>query len=135
MPSQILKTEIKKASFSHYWRFQSHTKNSTQLPPCFNACRHMSNSHSDGEALSFCYKTNSKEEKKCRTKGSVQFRGLVKCYGELSASSLKPSWRINPCRLFATAYSICSQLRTISRGVFSIRNLMKRHVVVTEQQK
>jgi hypothetical protein len=42
-----------------------------------------------------------------------------------------PNWRITPCRLSATAYSIHSQLLSISAGRSSIRNLRTRHAVVT----
>jgi hypothetical protein len=42
-----------------------------------------------------------------------------------------PSWRTTPCRLSATAYSIYSQLPSISGGLPSIRNLRTRHAVVT----
>jgi hypothetical protein len=40
-------------------------------------------------------------------------------------------WRITPCQLSAAAYSIYSQLPSISGGRFSIRNLRTRHGVVT----
>jgi hypothetical protein len=42
-----------------------------------------------------------------------------------------PSWRTTPCRLFATAYPIYSQLPSVSGGLPSIRNLRTRHAVVT----
>jgi hypothetical protein len=66
--------------------------------------------------------------------GSVRFRGLciwlVKCLSlyseELLALSPTSSWRTTPCRLSATAYSIYSQLLSISGGRSSIRNLRTR---------
>jgi hypothetical protein len=42
-----------------------------------------------------------------------------------------PSWRTTHCRLSATAYSIYSQLPSVSGGLPSIRNLRTRHAVVT----
>jgi hypothetical protein len=67
-----------------------------------------------------------------RTEGSVWFRGFLQYfvtwlifYSEL----LTP--RPTPCRLSATAYSIYSQLPSISGGRSSIRNLRTRHAVVT----
>jgi hypothetical protein len=42
-----------------------------------------------------------------------------------------PSWRTNPCRLSATAYSKYSQQPSITGGRSSIRNLRTRHAVVT----
>ena len=45
--------------------------------------------------------------------------------------STSPSWRTTPCRLSATAYSIYSQLPSISAGRSSNRNLRTRHAVVT----
>ena len=42
-----------------------------------------------------------------------------------------PSWRTTPIRLSATPYEIYSQLPSISRGRFSIRNLRTHHAVVT----
>jgi hypothetical protein len=42
-----------------------------------------------------------------------------------------PNWRTTLCRLSATAYSIYSQLPSVSGGLLSIRNLRTRHAVVT----
>jgi hypothetical protein len=57
---------------------------------------------------------------------------LVIFYGEkLLAPFPNPSWRTTPCRLSATAYSMYSQLPSISAGGSSIRHLRTRHAVVT----
>jgi hypothetical protein len=42
-----------------------------------------------------------------------------------------PSWRTNPCRRSATAYSIYSQLPSVSGGLPSNRYLRMRHALVT----
>jgi hypothetical protein len=72
-------------------------------------------------------------------KEPVQVRGALKhfvtsyiFYGEgLLAPRPNPSWRSTHCRLSATAYSIHSQLTSVSGGLPSIRNLRTRHDVAT----
>ena len=58
------------------------------------------------------------------TKESVQVWGLVKCFITSWGFTMRtyhlaqpPSWRTTPCRLSATAYSIYSQLPSISEAV------------------
>jgi hypothetical protein len=50
---------------------------------------------------------------------------------EFLAPRPTPKWRTTPCRLFATGYSIYSQLPSVTGGLPSIRNLRTRHAVVT----
>jgi hypothetical protein len=66
-------------------------------------------------------------------KHSVIFRYMINFLrlGVVSTSPIPPSWRTTPCRLSATAYSINSQLPSISAGRSSIRNLRTRHAMVT----
>jgi hypothetical protein len=74
---------------------------------------------------------------------SVQVRGALKhfvrmknFYDEgLLAPRPTPSWRTTPCRLSATAYSVYSQLPSVSGGFPSIRNLRTRHAVVTRDTR
>jgi hypothetical protein len=52
-------------------------------------------------------------------------------YGELLLALLPtPSWRTTPCRLFAAAYSVHSQLPNIAGGRPTIRNPRALHAVV-----
>jgi len=53
-------------------------------------------------------------------------------YGEelLAPRPTPASWKTTPCRLSATAYSIYSQLPSLTVSHFSIRNLRTRHVLV-----
>jgi hypothetical protein len=74
----------------------------------------------------------------CRAKESDQVRGALKhfvtiknFYGEGLAPRPTPSWRFTPCRLSVTAYSIYSQLPSVTGGLHSIRNLRTHHTVVT----
>jgi hypothetical protein len=73
-----------------------------------------------------------------RAKESVQVRGALKhfvthyyftvrgCW----AHAQPQSWRRTPCRLSAAAYSIYSQLPSVSGSLFFIRNPMTCHAVV-----
>jgi hypothetical protein len=59
------------------------------------------------------------------TNGSVQVRSFVKCFVTWWFVTVKsclclaqpPSWRTTPCRLSATAYSVYSQLPSITKAV------------------
>jgi hypothetical protein len=57
------------------------------------------------------------------------------CYDLNSANIIlqlsPPLWRTTPCQLSATAYSMYSQLPSITGGRSSIRKLRTRHAVVT----
>jgi hypothetical protein len=60
------------------------------------------------------------------------YRNIIIFYGEeLLAPRLTPKVEDPPCRLSATAYSMYSQLPSITGGRSSIRNLRTRHAVVT----
>jgi hypothetical protein len=60
------------------------------------------------------------------------FRNMINFYGERFLPPPQPlTWRTTPCRLSTTAYSVYSQLSSISGGRSSIRNLRTRHAVVT----
>jgi hypothetical protein len=62
----------------------------------------------------------------------AMFRKTVIFYGEeLLAPRPTPNWRTTLCRLSATAYSMDSQLPSISGGRSSILNLRTRHAMVT----
>jgi hypothetical protein len=62
----------------------------------------------------------------------VTFCNKLIFYGEeLLTPRPTPSWRSTPCRLSATAYSVYSQLPSISGGRVLQRNLKTRHAVVT----
>jgi hypothetical protein len=72
-------------------------------------------------------------------KESIQVRDALKhfvtgniLYGEgLLVPHPTPKLEDHPCRLSATAYSIYSQLPSVSRGLLSTHNLRTRHAVVT----
>jgi hypothetical protein len=74
-----------------------------------------------------------------RAKESVHVRGALKhlvtiknVYGEgFQPHAQPPSWRATPCRLYATAYSMYSQLPSVPGGLPSVRNLRTPHAVVT----
>jgi hypothetical protein len=60
------------------------------------------------------------------------FRNMVIFYGEeLLAPCPTPKLEDHPCRLSTTAYSMYSQLPSISGGRSSICNLRTHHAVVT----
>ena len=57
----------------------------------------------------------------------INFFAVRNCYH----LAQPPSWKATPCRLSATAYSICSQLPSIAGGHSSIRYLGTLHAVMT----
>jgi hypothetical protein len=72
------------------------------------------------------------------SKVSIQVRGSLEVFVTSLFFTVKvvspmpdPSWRTIPCRLSAAAYSIHSQLPSISAGCSSIHNLKTHHPVVT----
>jgi hypothetical protein len=71
-----------------------------------------------------------------------QVRGALKHFVTIKICAVRgywrraqpPSWRTAHCRLSATAYSIYSQLPSVSGELPSIRNLRTRHAVVTRDR-
>ena len=66
----------------------------------------------------------------------AKFEVFAKCFRNTAIVYGKEvlSWRITPSRQSATAYSVHSQLPSISAGRSSIRSLTTRHAVVTGTQ-